>query len=162
MIPAWLSPIITLNEFGGDFKTFIEAVYQRFKRDFVRSQPHFNGLKVTIKRHPAILGREATFWHLVSEGRIESTRIPDLRRCERICWPRPVIEHAEDKAVKCWYNTRRRGERRWLLWIESAEYLVVLADRKTHVILWTAYQVTESHRKRKLLKEYKEYLSQKS
>jgi hypothetical protein len=34
---------------------------------------------------------------------------------------------------------------------------VVLADRGTFVLPWTAYLVTESHRKRKLQKEYEDY-----
>lgn len=161
-MPSWLPPLITLNEFKGDFGSFLEVIYQRFKRDFVRSRPNFKGLSVAIKRYPMVLGKEATFWHLVSEGKDEENRTPDLRRCERICWPRSVIEHASDHNVKCWSNTRRRGEKRWVLWLESAEYLVVLADRRDYVVLWTAYQVTEEHRKRKLNKEFEKYRAQQS
>jgi hypothetical protein len=38
--------------------------------------------------------------------------------------------------------------------VEEAEYLVVLAERKGYVLLWTAFPVTEPHRKRKLQQEY--------
>lgn len=35
-------------------------------------------------------GKEATFWHMIQEGRIEEDRTPDIRRCERIRWPKPI------------------------------------------------------------------------
>ena len=41
--------------------------------------------------------------------------------------------------------------------MEEAEYLVVLAQRKGYILLWTAYMVTEPHRKRKLEKEFQKY-----
>jgi hypothetical protein len=100
-----------------------------------------------------IQGKEATFWHLISEGELESDRLPDLRRCERIRWPRPVIEHTTEPVIKVWEN-ERGSEKRVCLWLESAEYLVVLARRKSYVLIWTAFPVTEAHRKRKLQREY--------
>ncbi|MNH30689.1 hypothetical protein D3C79_909980 [compost metagenome] len=44
--------------------------------------------RLGLKRHPVIQGKEATFWHMISEGNDEAERLPDLRRCERIRWPR--------------------------------------------------------------------------
>jgi hypothetical protein len=81
--------------------------------------------------------------------------LPDLRRCERIAWPRAIIERADDPVVQVWEN-RRGAEKRICLWLEQEEYLVVLADRGRYVLPWTAYLVTEHHRKRKLSKEYLE------
>lgn len=159
MIPNWLPAIIELEQFSGNFEKYLEAIYQRFKRDFVRSRPEFKDLRVGIKRYPAIRGKEATFWHLISEGTSESERIPDLRRCERIGWPKSMIERFEESEVKCWFNVRRGNERRWVIWVESAEYLVVLAERAGYFILWTAYQVTREHQKQKQRREYEEFLT---
>ena len=39
-----------------------------------------------------------------------------------------------------------------------SEYLVVLAKRRDYILFWTAYPVLRDHRKKKLNKEYKEYL----
>ena len=100
-------------------------------------------------------GKEATFWHLISEGKSEKDRLPDLRRCERIRWPRPIIEHYDQPAITFWVN-ERRGEKRICLWFEE-EYLVVLAKRHGYVILWTAYLVTKTHTKIKLKKEHEAY-----
>lgn len=106
-------------------------------------------------------GKEATFWHMVSEGKDEADRFPDIRRCERIRWPRPIIENADDEVVKVWTNVRRttKGpEKRICLWLESREYLVILADRKSYILPWTAYVVDQPHQKGKLQNEYQEYL----
>jgi hypothetical protein len=115
-------------------------------------------MKLAVKRYPlADDGKEVTFWHIISEGKTEDNRLPDLRRCERIRWPRPIIEHSEYPKIKLWEN-ERRGEKRICIWFEEVEYLVVLAKRKDYILFWTAYPVLRDHRKKKLNKEYEEYL----
>lgn len=109
-----------------------------------------------LKKHPLSNGKEATFWHMISEGGQEDERGIDLRRCERIRWPRPIIEHEAHRTIKTWEN-KRRGEKRICLWLESEEYLVILAERKGYILPWTAYLVTQPHRKRKLQKEYETF-----
>ena len=111
---------------------------------------------MALKRHPVIQGKEATFWHLISEGGNEADRLPDLRRCERIRWPRPIIENAAEPVIKIWEN-ERKGERRICLWFDNEDYLVILARRSDYVLLWTAYLVTLPHQKRKLQQEYEAY-----
>lgn len=153
----WLPPLVFFKDYGGNWDRYVEALYEFFKQDFVDSTPSFQGRKLALKRHPMAQGKEATFWHLISEGGNEEDRLPDLRRCERIRWPRPIIEHADESGIKVWGN-RRKGEKRICIWFEAVEYLVVLAVRKGYILLWTAYPVTRSHRKRKLQKEYEAYL----
>jgi len=46
---------------------------------------------------------------------------------ERIHRARPVIENESDVSIKVWEN-RRGGGRRICLWLESEDYLVILAD----------------------------------
>ena len=155
--PEWLHPLVLFDDFDGHWPSYEEAIYRYFRQDFVDSYPLFQGREVRLKRGPLVKGKELTFWHLVSEGGMEEDRLPDLRRCERIRWPRPIIEHVQDTAVKLWRNCRRQ-EVRICLWLEDWEYLVILAVRRSSVILWTAYPVFEDHRKRKLRKEYDEYI----
>jgi len=83
-------------------------------------------------------------------------RQPDLRRCERIRWPRAIIENANDSVVKVW-ETTRRNERRVCLWLEEEEYLVVLAERQGYLLPWTAYMVTRSHRRLKFQEEFERW-----
>lgn len=159
--PEWLLPLVLLADHGGDWERYLAAVYAYFSHNFVDSQPVFRGRKLGLKRHPMSHGKEATFWHMVSEGDNEENREIDFRRCERIRWPRPVIEHSIDEAVKVWENVRRttKGpETRICLWLEAHEYLVILADRKKYLLPWTAYVVDRPHQKRKLQNEFEAYL----
>lgn len=79
--------------------------------------------------------------------------MPDLRRCERIRWPRPIVENGVEPSIKIWEN-ERKGDRRICLWLEQQEYLVILSSRNNYILPWTAYMVTAEHHKRKLQKEY--------
>jgi len=149
----WLPPLVLLEDHGGNWDQYLNALYNFFRQDFIDSSPTLEGMRVALKRHPIEKGKEATFWHLISEGKSEKDRLPDLRRCERIRWPRPIIEHHDRLTIKFW-ETERKGEKRICLWFESEQYLVVLARRRSYVILWTAYLVTKTHTKMKLKKEY--------
>jgi len=159
--PDWLPPLVLLQEYNGDWNQYIEAVYDYFKVDFIDSKPQFQDKTIRLKRYPLLDGKEATFWHITSEGKEEDERVPDLRRCERIRWPRPIIEHYNDDSIRCWSNVRgnarRRNERRIVLWFYDEDYVVVLAARGRYILLWTAYYVSWDHTRKKLLKDYEEY-----
>lgn len=144
--------LVPLADYQGDWDRYLEAIYEIYRRDFVLSTPAFEGQPLALKRHPITRGKEATFWHIVSSGAVEDDRLPDLRRFERIGWPRAIIEHAADPAVLVWENVRR-GERRVCLWLRAADYLVVLAKRSTYTLFWTAYPTEREHTQRKLRKE---------
>jgi hypothetical protein len=158
----WLPDLWTLPDADGDWKTFIEEAYAIFRRDFVESQPRFEGLWVRCRRDPVDEeGKVAGFWHCTSEGAEESSRNPALRRCERIAWVRAIIENSTEPCVDVWDN-ERRGEMRTLLWYRE-KFLVVLAvrvrprDGFRYYQLITAYDTPEEHRKRKLRQERDEY-----
>ncbi|WP_016775776.1 hypothetical protein [Anaerophaga thermohalophila] len=97
---------------------------------------------------------------MTHSGDIESERNPDLRRMERIGWPRPIIDSSDHPTLKVWRNIRRgKGgtKNRILLFHEEENYLVVLEDRGKYILPWTAYLVERNHKKRKLLKEWAHY-----
>jgi hypothetical protein len=150
----WLPALVLFGDYDGQWEAYLDTVYAFFKADFVDRKPSFQGRRLGLKRHPVARGKEATFWHMIQEGSIEEERTPDFRRCERIRWPRPIIEN--DAAVKVWRNKRGREER-VCLWYEQESYLVILADRGEYILPWTAYPVEQPHRQRKLQREYEEY-----
>lgn len=152
-----LPELILLSAYRGDFSAYMEAVYEVFLNDFVRSQPLFEGKRLGLKRFPIVDGREATFYHMTHEGSDESNRLPDTRRMERMGYPRPIIDDSQNACLKVWRNQRGRDQR-ILIWYEREEYLVVLTDRGDYILPWTAYLVTQPHQKRKLLREYEEYI----
>jgi len=156
-LPDWLPPLVLLTDYGGEWDRYLEALYEFFKADFLRSRPMFEGKRLGLKAHPLVGGKEATFWHFIQEGKVESERTPDLRRCERVRWVMPVICHASDNCVKRWVADIR-GALRVHLWVETAEYLVVLDDRGDYILPWTAFCVTEPQRKKHYAKEYERWV----
>ncbi len=151
-LPEWLPELITLNSCNGDWERFIEVVYDKYHQDFMGQIIHFEGQRLNLRRHPLVRDKEASFWHLVSDGVKEEERLPDLRRCERIGWARAIIDHADDPCVKKWENTRGNNTN-ICLWIEEASYLVVLGKRNGYTLLLTAYTIA-GHRGKNLQKEY--------
>ena len=159
--PSWLPKALRYNDFDGDWEKFLAVVYHIFERDFKQSRPSFEGRTVV---HDARIedGKEAGFWHLTCRYEPQThAREMDLRRCERVPWPRPMIEHSADKSLSVWKDERKRPRRprqtRILIWLEALDYLVVLAERPTAMILVTAYCTDIKSQKDKLRKERDEY-----
>jgi len=151
-----LPPLVLMEHYQNDWHRYLAALYHYFCQDFVASKPYFEGKRFALKKHPMIEGKEATFWHIISEGEVENERVADLRRCERIRWPRPIITLSNSGFMKCWRNSRK-GQERVVIALEDFSYVVILADRGDYVLLWTAYCVEQEHRRRKLRHEYEEY-----
>jgi hypothetical protein len=153
---AWLPELVLLSDSGHDWGVYLDVVYLMFRRDFLDSLPMFQGQPMRIKREPLKDGREATFWHLITEGEVEAQRNPDEIRCERIRWPRPVIQRCPCTELRIW-RSMRQGEKRTVIALQDFSYVVVLAERKGYYLPWTAYPVEREHRRRKLRKEHDEY-----
>lgn len=162
MNAPWLPPLVLLEECGGDWGAYEEVLYGWFRKDFLESKPRWPGKRVALKRHPLANGKEATFWHFIQEGKVEEDRTPDLRRCERIRWPRPVMEAFPGEATASnegiiWWQNRRGTETRFILTLPDFSYVVVVADRGEFVLPWTAYCVEREHQRRKLRRECETY-----
>lgn len=162
MSAEWLPPLVRLEDSGGDWATYEETIYSWFKRDFLDSLPRWPGKRVGLKRHPQSKGKEATFWHFISEGSDEAERLPDLRRCERIRWPRPTMEAFPNRKPATgdrivWWKNERRNEERYLLSLPDFSYLMVVADRGGYVLPWTQFAVERPHQRQKYQKEHDAY-----
>lgn len=155
MIPVWMPPLITLPQYNGDWDAYLAAVYAAFSTDFLGTRPPFQDKRMGLKRHPVSRGKEATFWHFVQSGPIEAEREPEMRRLERIRWPRAIIDHASDPSIKQWTEKRGKAERVHL-WCEGAMYLVVLDDHDDYILPWTAYPITRMHEAHKLNRRWEE------
>lgn len=154
--PDWLPEPLRYEEFQGDWSEFLAAVYEVFVRDFKQSKPYYEGHLVT---HDARTehGKEAAFWHITSSADAATQqRLPDLRRCERVSWIRPIIEHAGDEDLKVWREPRRRGVRIHL-WLEQLDYLIVLAQGRRVMILVSAYCVDSGHARRNLTRRWRRF-----
>lgn len=156
-----LPDLILLEYYAGDFNKFLNAVYSLFKADFIENKPVFRGMRLGLKRHPITDGKEATFWHMTSEGDDEENRDPDLRRMERIKWPAFLINNSEHPYLKVWEN-KRGNKNNILIFHVEAHYLVILRKGKDYLLPWTAYLIEHNARKNKLLKEYEAYKNAES
>lgn len=155
-----LPDLMELNDFGGDFHKFLEAAYEAFKADFITKKPSFRGQRLGLKKYPIEYDKEATFWHMTSDGPIETDREPNLRRFERIKWPAPMINRSEHPYLKVWENCRG-NKNNILIFHEDESYLVVLRKGNGYLLPWTAYLIEEPSRKNKLIKEYETYINAK-
>lgn len=157
MIAPWLPPLLPLESCHGDWIQYIEVIYAVFKRDFVDSKPTFWGRPLRLKRHPIEQGKEATFWHMISEGKCEADRLPDLRRCERIAWVRQLIERVPCPELRVW-RQQRNHENRIAIAVENFSYIVILAERQdgneAYYLPWTAFWIEYEHRRKKYEKEW--------
>lgn len=161
MISSLVLPeLIELSEFSGDFKKYLEAVYEVFTNDFVRNRPTFRGERLGLKKHPEFNGKEATFWHMTSTGDDEQNRLPDLRRLERIRWPAFLINNSNHPYLKVWEN-KRGNKTNILILHEEENYVIVLRRGNGYLLPWTAYLIEHEWRKKKFLKEYEEYIKSK-
>lgn len=149
--PHWLPDLLCLQDYGGRWEDYVEAIYAVFCRDFIDSQPEFRGRLVYCQPKPVYDGKEAGFWHCIEQRREHERRTPSLRRCERVGWPRAIIEHANDPSVQTWSLRRRRDERTYL-WYDE-EYLVALGDRRKGWQLITAFPTDRPHTRQKLRNE---------
>jgi len=154
-----LPDLVLFEQYHGRWEDYLPVLYGHFVQDFVTAPPQFGGVRFALKRHPMIQGKEATFWHFISEGEDEASRIPDMRRCERICWIKPIIENANHSDIRMWEEDGRSNEKRIHLATSDWSYLVVLAHRGSYVLPWTAFFIDKEHRKKKLEKRYNDYIA---
>lgn len=153
----WLPAIVCFDDYGKIWDPYIEVLYQYFKVDFIDNQPHLLDQTVGLKHFPADQQKHPTFWHIISEGPLEEDRTPDLKRCERIRWPSPIIEHQPAEVIRCWEEGNDI-----LLWLTEDDYLIVLGKRNGYIILRTAYCVNYPHRRRNLSQRYETSLKKQT
>lgn len=150
---------IFLYDYGGNYKAYIDAVYEIFERDFIKHKSSFGSHKLRMKYHPEFQERPYTFYHMTHEGMIESDRTPDLRRCECLPWARPTVENVSLWELKFWRQSRQRSKNRVCIALESPDetYFLILEVRETYVLLWTAFLSIFKHQAKKKMKEYEEW-----
>jgi len=159
MKPSWVPPLEEFQKYQGNWEKYVEALYKIFKHDFILNRTLFHGKNIGIISSPRYDNKEYTFWHIISEGEIEEERIPNLRRCARIRWPKAIIESNEtDPILRIWQNRRGKDKRLlFLLSFNNEDYLVVLLIKRYYFIFHTSYPIDYPHTKRKLIKEYNDY-----
>ena len=160
--PDWLPPLEHINSYGGDWHKYVDVLYAIYELDFIRNKFNYNSKRVSTKREPYTNGKDRTFWHIIQKAETnsgnEDDRTPDFRRCERIRWPKPIIQNHQYVIIKKWQRVKRKikgTKPRTYLWFND-EYLVVLEERNKYVLFITAFPTERGHSIAKLEKEFQD------
>lgn len=160
-MPEWLSPIIKLEDFGGNVQEYLDHIFSIFKNDFMDSHPTFEE-KGVLHDKKDDNGRPQGFVHITTEENYASgERELSLRRCERISWVRQIIENSSDPAVLVWVKEVHSSKKKWVkrtsLFLEKERFLIILEEIKHGFYMITAIYVDSDKQKEKHLNEYKRY-----
>jgi hypothetical protein len=155
-LSSTLPDLMYLSDYGGSWTTYVDAVHAEFRRLYVTTPPRCGVRPFSVRKKPLSQGREAGFWHLVSEGEVENDRLPAISRMERIRYPRHLIDAAPTGAIPCWRQDRGRSGLRILLATPDFDYLTVLGANPEYVSLITGYPIEQERRQGKLRREWEE------
>lgn len=156
-LPIWLPEQLYLNDYHGNWNLYIDDVYAYFRIDFIDTSSNFKGVPIHIRFNPLHHNKAAIFWHIISCGKDEENRLPDLRRCERIRWIKPIIECSTNE-VCIWETVRPykgQTQRRLNISLPNFEFLVILGVHTDRYDLITAFPIEWETKRKKLEQEYR-------
>lgn len=151
--PVWLPLLLAVEPWTPD--TFAQ-LYAVFTRDFKTTRPTLEGTDVWFFGEMED-GRETIFWHLTHRDDHQlNARLPDIPRCARLCWIRPVIENVADPLVLFWDYTESDKSTRTYLWLKAHDYVIVLKKMPNGSRrLMTAHCIDFNSKRRTLDSKYK-------
>ena len=123
-------------------ETLETRAYGVYQQDFgpAAQEALFQEAKVIVERtpHRANADREHTYWHAVTEGLPEESRVnPVVERLVRIPWMRPVICGWAEMRV--WWEYRDYSTH-WNIWHRNSRYVVIVKELACgDYLLKTAY-----------------------
>jgi hypothetical protein len=137
-------------------KLFLDAVCEVFKKDFLNTENVlFFGNKIVIVPGGS---KKEKFEHLVTEEKYKGVREYSIERCERIKWPRFIIENCNELNIKYWKEKRKKQRERVCLCYGEWEYLVILEKTKgEYLIIITAYPLKYKSKIEDCKKQYMGY-----
>ena len=148
----WLPSIMPCPDLN-NWQSYEDSLYKIYLDDLFHKPPQYLGKVVKTKYHPPYKNKAYSFWHLTHEVKVENERTPDLRRCERLCWIKPVITNYQD--LISWVRPDKNN--RHYIWHKNEKYLIVLQPIKDFYLLVTAFQVGETWRADRYTQEAEKY-----
>ncbi len=169
-MPDWLPVIATVNPWTD---ATYEMLYELFCRDIRDHNLLYIGNDVWI--FPDMEdGKEKIFWHLTTrkshqktiprrkrkfypEGKTytEPERLPDLRRCERLPWVKPLIEHPSEPEVLAWDYEEGDRTIKTYIWLKDQDFVVIMKrypNGKRRLI--TSFYVDKSFKRKDFVRKY--------
>jgi hypothetical protein len=170
-MPEWLPAKAPVNPWT---QNTYEILYEIFCRDIRDIDLHYNGNHVWIFKELED-GKEKIFWHLTTrktkpdrvprrkkrfytadqKDTMEIERLPDLRRCERLPWVKPLIEHPSDPEVLAWDYEEGDRTIRTYVWVKEYDFVVIMksySNGKRRLI--TSFYVDEQYKRNDFERKY--------
>jgi hypothetical protein len=169
-MPDWLPEMASVNPWT---EATYEMLYEIFCRDIRDASLKYVGNDVWIYCDLED-GREKIFWHLTSRKQKaekiprrkrkfftagqeypEPERLPDPRRCERLTWVKPLIEHPANPEVLAWDYEEGDETVKTYIWIRDYDFVVIMKkypDRKRRLI--TSFYVDSEYKKNDFTRKY--------
>jgi hypothetical protein len=153
--PSWLPEMYPVSIWSE--KTY-DLLYEIFKKDFLLSDVKYRDFKVYF-RPDKDKEKEILFWHLTSKKEKinnEIVRIPDLRRCERLPWVKPLIQRPPNNDdILDWDYEHYNKRIKTCILLRYWDFIVILEKTKEgRRLLITAYYIDNEHEKRKIMNTY--------
>jgi hypothetical protein len=103
-----------------------KRLYEMFRDDFLVNPPTHNGISLLLDCSLRE-GRESSYWHLTRYGFGKFTLgIFDVDRARRLCWVKPIVQHAESHEIEAFNFLESNGRIRRYLWVRKAKFVVIL------------------------------------
>lgn len=169
-MPDWLPEMASVNPWTA---VTYELLYGIFCRDIRDGVLKYAGYDVWIFRDIED-GKETLFWHLTSRQKkaqkvprrkrkilppdleiTDQERLPDLRRCERLPWVKPIIEHPVDPEVLAWDYEEGDQTIKTYVWIKDYDFVVIMKkfpNGKRRLI--TSFYVDSHYKREDFLRKY--------
>lgn len=155
--------------FDGNWLKYQNSLTNYFYKNLYNMKVTYNNLKVSLKRDPVYQDVPGSFYHLTCKGikknSEEEEREPDLRRCERLHWIKPLLENNHSinncpcNCVRV-YEKYHNGDNTINFLFEEGRYLVVLGKRNGYYLLKTAFYIEYDNRLKREIKAYENYIKQ--
>lgn len=169
-MPDWLPEMASVSPWT---ENTYEMLYAIFCRDIRDHDLRYAGNAVWI--FPEVEdGKEVIFWHLTTrdfklekiprrkrkffpelEMHIKKERLPDLRRCERLPWVKPIIEHALEPEVLDWDYEEGDRSIKTYIWIKESNFVVIMKkypDSKRRLI--TSFYLDRTNKRKEFEIKY--------
>ena len=173
---------ITMENRDIKLKEKIEKKYQIYQENILEKENYYNDLKVIPKSFPEIDGKCGTFFHMITKKEeIVPCKLGHCKyRCPKVYNYNPLIDDTEEhrmicqkrldkidylkdfdigkyKAYEKYMSTPKGKKDRIVLIDEEHNYIYVLENHKTYILLWTGYDIPKWKMKKEL-NNYQEYI----
>ena len=169
-MPDWLPEAASVNPWT---ENTYDMLYTIFCRDIRDHNLRYIGNDVWIF-HDMEDGKEKIFWHLTTrdskrekiprrkrkfypkaQTHTEKERLPDLRRCERLPWIKPLLAHPAEPEVLAWDHEEGDGTIKTYVWIKDNDFVVIMKkypDDKRRLI--TSFYVDKFYTRKDFERKY--------